>query len=140
MAIMRGIRDEYLAVGALGIYLWQSGWLANQAGRVAGSVGAGFAQSFFSIAPAVPVVQAVHSFNDSVAPLVQATLPGPVGTLAIPDLVITAGNWLASPAGQGLLPGQSFEEAYPGYESTSLWDRFRLGWNVSPLGGLWALQ
>lgn len=42
---------------------------------------------------------------------------------------------------QGLeYPTQTHEEAFPGYESGSLWDTFRLGWNVSPLGGIWGLQ
>lgn len=39
-----------------------------------------------------------------------------------------------------LMPSSDWSAAYPGYEQGNIWDTFRLGWNVSPLGGLWALQ
>jgi len=29
---------------------------------------------------------------------------------------------------------------YPGYQAANPWDTFRLGWNISPLGGAWALR
>lgn len=145
MALVRGLKDSETAIlggaGILSLYLLQSGWIGNMAGRVAGQAGYSFANSFFGIegpAPRIDVPQFPTLPNSTLYAL-------PLG-LINPFIPVAAGigetlsNMEMTPSTLGLLPGQNFTDAYPGYESTSLWDRFRLGWNVSPLGGYWALQ
>jgi hypothetical protein len=34
----------------------------------------------------------------------------------------------------------TYAQDYQGYSATNPWDTFRLGWNISPLGGTWALR